>query len=272
MRKGSRPFVLILSATCLSACLDASRESGAPGLNDAGEDDPRENTSDSQGDDVVAPPFVDSSVGGDFTDAALIDSPWDGGEDPPDNLVTHCPNGTCEPGMGESAANCPADCCMCGDGVCDSAACGETFETCCADCSGCGNGECAPCETPATCPEDCCGSCGDGKCIGFACKEPEWCPKDCGTACGNKTCDQGEDPLACPEDCAWKVCGDGVCSPEDYAQHDRCPQDCGEGCGNGKCEKGEDWLKCPVDCGFCGDGYCVLLLGETAVTCAADCV
>jgi hypothetical protein len=68
------------------------------------------------------------------------------------------------------------------------------------------------------------------------------------------------------------VCGDGVCSPEDYAQRDRCPQDCGEGCGNGKCEKGEDWLLCPVDCGFCGDGYCVLLLGETAATCAADCV
>ncbi|MBM4398308.1 MAG: right-handed parallel beta-helix repeat-containing protein, partial [Deltaproteobacteria bacterium] len=162
--------------------------------------------------------------------------------------------------------------CSCGDGTCDPA-CGETLANCPFDCKVCGDEVCSPGEGPVVCPVDCCGGCGDGKCRGYQCGEdPAACPKDCGTPCGDGTCQQGENPLSCPSDCGHDVCGNGVCEPSDGGPA-ACPQDCGTTCGNCECEKGEDWLTCPVDCGWCGDGVCspCPALKEGLSTCPKDC-
>jgi len=163
--------------------------------------------------------------------------------------------------------------CECGDGKCDTAACGETSVTCPTDCNPCGDGVCSPGEGPIKCPTDCCGGCGDGKCTGYDCGEsPATCGVDCGTKCGNTTCDKGENPENCKMDCVTQVCGNNVCEPEDGGP-DKCPGDCGKACGNCVCDKGEDFTSCPVDCGFCGDGICsnCANLSESATACTVDC-
>jgi len=160
--------------------------------------------------------------------------------------------------------------CSCGDGSC-SGDCGETPTSCPADCPLCGNGVCEPGEGPIACKVDCCGTCGDGKCKGYDCFESaETCPADCGTACGNHKCDKGESPATCAEDCHWQACGNGACEASDGGPA-KCPQDCAGSCGDGSCNKGEDFVGCPLDCGYCGDGICSNNLGETSATCVADC-
>jgi len=42
-------------------------------------------------------------------------------------------------------------------------------------------------------------------------------------------------------------------------------------CGNGVCDGGEDFNSCPNDCSACGDGVCDESIGETPITCSADC-
>jgi hypothetical protein len=60
----------------------------------------------------------------------------------------------------ELATSCPADCCVCGDGVCSGGPpCNESVASCGVDCCVCGDGVCAresPCyESPSSCPGDC---------------------------------------------------------------------------------------------------------------------
>jgi hypothetical protein len=42
-------------------------------------------------------------------------------------------------------------------------------------------------------------------------------------------------------------------------------------CGNLICESSEDSTTCPFDCNPCGDGTCDVSIGETPLTCSADC-
>ena len=164
----------------------------------------------------------------------------------------------------------------CGDGLCADE-CAETSANCPVDCHICPDGVCQPGESPKTCASDCCGSCGDGKCVGYECGEdkvggPKHCPADCGTACGNQLCDKGESPSTCAADCAKQVGGNHVCEPGDGGPM-KCPQDCAPSCGNCTCEKGESPGECPLDCGFCGDEICSLCAGlsESPAKCAVDC-
>jgi len=50
-----------------------------------------------------------------------------------------------------------------------------------------------------------------------------------------------------------------------------CPADCKSTCGNWVCEAWENSGTCPGDCPVCGDGKCSKSLGESCLTCAADC-
>lgn len=164
----------------------------------------------------------------------------------------------------------------CGDGFCADE-CAETSTNCPIDCHICPDGICQPGESPKNCPSDCCGTCGDGKCVGYECGEDKvggskHCPADCGTACGNQVCDKSESPSTCAADCAKQVCGNHVCEPNDGGPV-KCPQDCAPTCGNCACEKGESPVDCPLDCGSCGDEICSLCAGqsESPAKCAVDC-
>lgn len=199
-----------------------------------------------------------------------------------------CSNGRCE--MGETEANCPADCTApeCGDGTCDT---GEQT-TCPQDCTVCGNGSCEAGEM-TSCPQDCgvcdpgsrtcvgplltvCAAngasqdtvdcsqwdltCGKGECVpplecgNGLCEAGELgsCAVDCTEICGNDVCGPGETFESCSADCD-PVCGDGSC---DAGEAGSCSADCIATCGNGTCDGGEDRSNCHLDCGFCGDGVC----------------
>ena len=199
-----------------------------------------------------------------------------------------CANGLdddCDGATDKQDAAC--DFCVCGDGTCDTAACGECWNantdppclTCAPDCAVCGNGTCDPGEGvggPGKCLADCCGSCGDTHCRGGECGEtPTSCPQDCGAgmACGNGTCDASENAVDCAQDCQLFTCGNHTCEPgEDVGT---CPLDCGPTCGDCECDGAEDYGACPQDCGYCGDGYCLAdcanLLAETLANCPLDC-
>jgi alpha-tubulin suppressor-like RCC1 family protein len=73
----------------------------------------------------------------------------------------------------------------------------------------------------------------------------------CIPVCGDALCGYGESSAVCPLDCC--ACGDAVCG---FCEKDAtCPQDCAAGCGDGYCwlEAGETALSCPVDCGTDAD-------------------
>ena len=211
-----------------------------------------------------------------------------------------CPNGVCDPG--ESKSTCPADCCNCGDSICEQACeevcpaeccycgdgkCGqcpdmpaETVVSCAEDCSTCGDGVCSGKESvfpgESQCLVDCCGSCGDDICKGGECHEDDaghdkYCPKDCNISCGNGECEGGESPANCPQDCEKFACGNNVCEPGESP--DTCPQDCTGSCGDCECSMGESNETCPQDCGYCGDDICSTCAdkNETSQFCPQDC-
>lgn len=107
-------------------------------------------------------------------------------------------------------------CVKCGDGKCSKH---ETAENCPADCAVCGNGICEPpAENFSTCPQDCCLQAGN---IGIA---PVKC---CEGLTKINPCEI--EPL--PSECARNVqleacinCGDGKCS--DLETPSNCPEDC----------------------------------------------
>ncbi len=137
--------------------------------------------------------------------------------------------GVCGDGCGdgkcagtETASTCPADCRVCGDGVCIPAEVG----VCAADCA-CGDNVCAPpAESPRTCPADCPGACGDGWCTGA--EDARSCAKDCG-ACADAHLFSGH----------YRICGDGIC-------------------GGSGCADAENCLTCRRDCGPCSGGWEVM--------------
>jgi hypothetical protein len=87
-----------------------------------------------------------------------------------------CGNGICESGKLETRENCPVDCTICGDALCEGL---EDKENCPDDCIICGDGWCDPEEyspTACSCVEDCI-ICGDGICDTAHLED---CPADCG--------------------------------------------------------------------------------------------
>ncbi len=155
---------------------------------------------------------------------------------------------------------CAPDCCVCGNGECQTDPCDEGWEedlwTCATDCAHCGNGTCDPGEKPSLCWEDCCGACGDGMC---KCTEnPVDCPDDCGNAaCGDDGCggDCGDCPAGvCVDD--GKIyqhglyCNAGVCVPLEF---DECNDD--SFCTTDSCDPTQGCLHDPTNEGqICEDG------------------
>ena len=140
----------------------------------------------------------------------------------------------------------------------------------------CGDKICNNGETTLTCPDDCDKgpgeNCGNGACD--AGETMTSCPTDCGnidTSCGNGTCDSNETTLTCPLDCQ-AVCGDDRCDQGE--NEDLCAVDCHVGtCGDNHCDANENGTSCPADCKVapCGNGKCEPAIGETYLTCSADC-
>lgn len=98
--------------------------------------------------------------------------------DEPSDFGAVCGNGICESGKMENNENCPVDCTICGDALCEG---NEDKENCPDDCIICGDGECDPEEytpTSCSCIEDCL-VCGDGVCDNIHGETPEGCPDDC---------------------------------------------------------------------------------------------
>ncbi|MDP6944950.1 MAG: NBR1-Ig-like domain-containing protein, partial [Myxococcota bacterium] len=192
-------------------------------------------------------------------DAATADSLADLLDDP---VPPSCGDDLC--GLGESSANCPADCGVstCGDGACDT---GETPTDCPQDCgSVCGDGVCDDGETAFHCAEDC-SACPDSSCNGA--ETTVDCPEDCGSQCEDGACNGGETSINCPQDCG-SVCGDDACNGGEASGD--CPEDCGTACNDGVCAAGETSVNCPQDCGsVCGDGACNG--DESSAGCVADC-
>ncbi len=108
--------------------------------------------------------------------------------DDPTDFGAVCGNGICEDDKMEDAENCPADCSVCGNAVCEP---GENKESCPDDCVICGDGVCDDPEIGATqcyCAVDCI-VCGDGICRD---EYGEECPEDCGGAAeAEEGADQG---------------------------------------------------------------------------------
>ena len=125
----------------------------------------------------------------------------------------HCGDGTCEPGLGEREASCPADCTSGGaDVYCD----GKLDGRCDPDCSEaedfdchCGNAACEPelTENHISCPGDCRSGYRDGLCDE---RKDGRCDPDClevedfDCHCGDGDCREtlGESIENCPEDCS----------------------------------------------------------------------
>jgi hypothetical protein len=114
------------------------------------------------------------------------------------------------------------------------------------------------------------------------------CAQDC--ACGDGHCNQGsETPQTCPADCVYGTnpsneddsCGNNHCEPWEHDEVGlECDLDCGTGpanpnCGNGDCDVGETSVTCRADCGnyaSCGNQQCEANFGETFGTCPVDCI
>jgi hypothetical protein len=101
----------------------------------------------------------------------LLDSPTDFG--------AVCGNGICEEDKLETNTNCPVDCTVCGDAVCEGS---EDKENCPDDCIICGDGVCDDPEYwpgGCSCIEDCV-ICGDGVCDTAHGEDASHCAEDCG--------------------------------------------------------------------------------------------
>lgn len=217
-----------------------------------------------------------------------------------------CGNSQCEPG--ETAGSCPKDCQATGP-VCGNAKCemGENSANCIKDCpvAGpvCGNGKCESGENSSNCIKDCPVAgpvCGNGKCESG--ETANTCYKDCSTTsawCGDLTCSPGE-AGKCALDCTPKFntafsciaaqCPAqwAMCVPDEYCNavvncvaQCGCDDACTEGCyaDVNKSELTIGFLTCasksgcanpcPASGPVCGNGLCEV--GETKVSCAADC-
>jgi len=99
--------------------------------------------------------------------------------DQPSDFGAVCGNGICEADKFESFKNCPEDCSVCPNGLCEP---GEDRESCPDDCIICGDGICDPPEYwpgGCTCPADCI-VCGDNICDSAHNETSSSCEKDCG--------------------------------------------------------------------------------------------
>lgn len=122
-------------------------------------------------------------------------------------VATACGDGTCDAGDSEDNVNCPADCAICGDGIC-----AEPFENragCVEDCHFCGDGFCdnattlSP-ESFANCPVDCCNTDAD-------CDDTNVCTND---SCDQGVCINAPNTNSCDDlnDCTYDdVCSGGTC-------------------------------------------------------------
>jgi hypothetical protein len=170
----------------------------------------------------------------------------DGGDPDPCNY-----NNLCEPGLGETAANC----------------------TDCSTAPVCGNGDCELGENATNCPADCAAPyCGDGNCD--ANEDATSCPADCATnPCNNDgTCDAGETVANCPADCS----GDQCATDDDILFDNGC--DTGQTCDMGQtgpeCRTTgatADYATCaaPTDCG--ANAACMTTDGGTTYLCLPYC-
>ncbi|MFO0747995.1 MAG: hypothetical protein U1F43_20390 [Myxococcota bacterium] len=187
----------------------------------------------------------------------------------------------------ETKLSCPGDCCAdvkCGDCTCDSL-CGETIANCPKDCHVCGDGIVSQGELDCGCKEDACrcigssgvlgAGCGDGCCMGYQCDETSGnCPGDCQTGCGNHVCDAGETPYTCSEDCAFKACSNGTCEAPPTRTPTHCPSDCGSSCGNCVCEPNEGAISPVRPTAACAATACCSNCPQfkrEPETCPADC-
>jgi hypothetical protein len=98
--------------------------------------------------------------------------------DDPSDFGAVCGNGVCEKDKLETLANCPADCTVCGDAVCEG---NENKDNCPDDCIICGDDVCDPeeyTEEGCSCLEDCV-KCGNGRCDSKYSETKDNCPQDC---------------------------------------------------------------------------------------------
>jgi hypothetical protein len=171
-----------------------------------------------------------------------------------------CGDSICSPEIGETFANCPADCTV-------------TKGSCCTvnNSAGCSD---ATVEA-AVCAADpfCCANQWDSVCAGEAETIGGSCMGDCCTAddtpgcssTGNVDCENcvcAFDGFCCTTfwDATCAGCADGTGGVAACQTAGGCATQCGCGggtCGNGQCDAGEDATNCPADCG----GGCCGTLG-----------
>lgn len=203
-----------------------------------------------------------------------------------------CGDTICQHGIGETHANCPADCVP---GPCASEGClgrcGIVRDQChrlinCGPCpSSCGDDICDPGEW-ITCQADCGASCTPEPACGLRCGiVDDGCGfyLDCGpcdSQCGNGLCQNGETNALCPEDCVLPGCVSSGCGGACGAYVDNCGRllacpTCGSHTQcphpNGVCEPelGEDNRNCRFECPYgCGDGVCA---PNEPLRCPVDC-
>jgi hypothetical protein len=111
----------------------------------------------------------------------------------PINLLVYV-NTTCGDGIcadWENRLNCPEDCAICGDGICDI-----NEDLSCPDCAVCGDGICSAGETRSNCLIDCV-VCGDGICDYL--EDYGLCPDDCPSGGSDGFCDGEEDGIRDPD-------------------------------------------------------------------------
>jgi hypothetical protein len=169
---------------------------------------------------------------------------------PGEVLPEECGDGHC--GWFEWS-ECPDDCVVCGDRICDPS---ETHESCSRDCFECSDGKCGDGER-GWCISDC-HTCSNQETYAsmVPCDDVQYCSEDSPCdVCGDGVCTWIEDyTMTCPDCPSFDaVCGDGECN---WWEVGVCYEDCWMVCGDFHCDERENAEACPVDCAVCGDGYC----------------
>ncbi|MBT9559519.1 MAG: PQQ-binding-like beta-propeller repeat protein [Myxococcales bacterium] len=171
--------------------------------------------------------------------------------------VTTCGDSVCSPTDEENCVTCSKDCGCTGAAVCAGGACCTPMcdgKTCGSD--GCG-GTCGPdCGAGTVCSGGSCSplsSCGTGGCQAALFESCTSCPADCGCTGGATCLGTGQ---CCTPDCDGRACG---------------PDGCGGTCG--ACGVGTtcDSAGQCADLSTCGVNGCQAGLGESCLTCPADC-